>query len=556
MKITRFNRALGPLSSLVFIVGCAADLPPATSLEVGAGTEVAAPGEAAAVESEAPKGGAAVEGEPAAQGGDEGGYGYGAGYGGGYGGEYGGEYGGAPAEPAIGQELSCGDAPLWWHHTEWNYGDTAPLFDFSPNGALLVRGGIFSGTVYRASDGANAGSIGRSLGQDSVSMWSTNAGPLLSGDVLEVQDLTTGLPLYQVTVPAFADGKWYTGGAAAISQDGSRLVALSCTTAPGSLDGHLRLTAWEPGVYTWAHLLFDVPMGFAENCLLGTMMSHRDLRVLPDGSAALVASGGTLSLVDLTTGAITTTDLGLGEPLVTTPPVAYLYTSPFVSMAASPDGTLAAVVAEDGLLRILALPSLAPVGAPIAVPIGVANACTYIPTTDSPVAFSADGSLLAHMGEGASVVVRRASDLEIVETLAAPEGIGSCDGFTDFDRTPQAIRFSADGARIAIAYEDGVALWGCGEAAEPVSGELTADVWGSTALTVGQLGVWSSGAWGGGFAATVTIKRWTVDGEPVGQPSMQGTLSLAFDAPGEHTISMEADDGLTTATATISVTVQ
>lgn len=457
-----------------------------------------------------------------------------------------------PASPTapLAVDLACGDAPLWWHHDVWSYGDTAPLFDFSPNGGLLVRGGVFSGSVLRVADGSVAGSIGRSVGQDTVAGWVQSAGPHLVDGAVEVVSLGTGEPLYQVTVPPMAA---YTFGVAAISQGGERLVALSCGHEPGSETGDLRLTAWKPGVYTWADLLLDVPLGPTGHCILGQMTMQRDLRLLPDGSAALVSAGGALSLVDLTTGVITTAELGLGAPAVTEPPMAYLYTSRILSMAVSPDGALAAVVAEDGVLRLFSLPSLAPVGE-LAVPVGVANACTYIPTTDSPVAFSADGLLLAHMGEGGAIVVRQSADLAVVTTLAAPEGAGLCEGIVDH-RTPQAIRFSPDGARLAVAYEDGVALWGCGPSTAPAPTTLTGELWGSTTLAAGEEGAWAALGWTSAGEA-VTVKRWFIDDAPAGEPSLHGALRLAFPKPGAHTVRVELDDGLSTASASLTVVVE
>ena len=476
--------------------------------------------------------------------------------------------GGAPAgggeAPGTGTEtpaisdpkpLSCGDAPLWWQSGPGVYTDTAPLFDFSPNGALLVRGGGFGGEVRRVSSGEKVGSVDLNMAQDTVAGWSLVAGPDAYEGRVDVHDMTTGEVHFSVTAPPPDDGQWYHNGAAAITPDGSRMVALSCWERYGGADPTLRLTVWDEACYEWMTPVLDIEIPGGGDCLLDSALMTRNLKLLPDGSGALTAAPGTgaLSFVELDSGLVHPAPFALSPPAITKPPMAYLYTSHYLAMALSPDGTVAAVVGEDGLLRLLSLPDLSEIGAPIPVLTGVANACTYLPTTESPVAISDDGAFLAHTGSDGAVVVRTLPALDVVATLAAPSDPTQCGEIYEL-RVPQTIRFSPDDARIAIGYEDGVALWGCGEP-EPMTGApLEPQLSGPSTLDPGEPGTFTVWDNAGGLA-TVTVKQWTVDGAPHGYPTLGGRLVLTLD-PGNHTIAVVLDDGKTTASAALQVTAE
>jgi hypothetical protein len=83
-----------------------------------------------------------------------------------------------------------------------------------------------------------------------------------------------------------------------------------------------------------------------------------------------------------------------------------------------------------------------------------------MPTTESPLAWSPDGKLLAYMRPGGMLVVRDLLRDEVIFTVEPPPQLP--DQAEWLGDSPMAVKFLPDGDGFVVAFEHGVGLWRCG----------------------------------------------------------------------------------------------
>jgi hypothetical protein len=439
----------------------------------------------------------------------------------------------APSRPVA----ECTPALAWATPGEGlSYG--GQFFDATPDGELVVRASLFAGDAFRASDGALVGAPLDARLAAADAGWRVVAERAEDGVV--VRDPVTWAPLFTARPPApSADGKWLPETVTGIAPRGDALVTATCWSRLGrEQPAVLTLSTFslpdgEPGMT----VVVDAPCGpsYAQPGML--------LRLTPQGAVVAGLPEGALAFVRLPSGDARTARLALGESLTDAGRVATGVPGGVLAAAVSPDGTRLAVTASDGTLRQIALPDLVELDAPRPVGLVGANQHTYLPSVESPVAFSPDGRVLAHLDAGGDIVLRRLADDAVLHVLEAPwrdAEVDDSDWRTLYGAHPgavMALRFVGDG--LAASLEGGVAMWRCRAPAETVADELAVALDGPEVVNLAEAATFSARIEGAGAPA---VRQLLLDGTPVAA-SLGDTLAFFPYEAGRHVLDLVVEDG-------------
>jgi hypothetical protein len=221
--------------------------------------------------------------------------------------------------------------------------------------------------------------------------------------------------------------------------------------------------------------------------------------------------------------------------------------------AVRPQGDRIALLAPDGQIHQWSLPDLAPVGNPIPSTVNPINANSYMPGVASPLAWSPDGQVLAHLDPGGEVVLRRLDAVEPFATLVTPV-LDEDAGWWDPMNAAIQVVFSRDGGAVAVSHQGGMALWGVPDWAPepPADSPMTVLLEGPTQLAVGEAALFTATHMGSDH---VHGHQFFLDEEPMSSASMERTLEWMPEVPGIHELWVLVDDGLSQATASLLVEV-
>ncbi|MBT9558686.1 MAG: hypothetical protein IV100_21830 [Myxococcales bacterium] len=214
-----------------------------------------------------------------------------------------------------------------------------------------------------------------------------------------------------------SDDDWASLIDARLHPDGDRIVTFACHHAQdGSSDGVIGVISTGAGLPVLAE--FSTGPG----CNLGTWPRRGHLHVAED--RVVISAGPHVSTVSLDDGVLAQLTLPEGVEAVGT--------------AVSPDGLSVALTLSTGVLEIRATSTLALLQSlSSGVGLAMANPNTYGPSLESPVAFSPDGRLIAHLDAGfvpgvlwsqpgtndGAIVIRRLADFAIVQSVEMPEWV-------------------------------------------------------------------------------------------------------------------------------------
>ncbi len=115
---------------------------------------------------------------------------------------------------------------------------------------------------------------------------------------------------------------------------------------------------------------------------------------------------------------------------------------------------------------------------------------SYGPSIVSPLAWSPDGELPAHLAPDGRLAVTRVSTGERILTLDSPDA-ESAGAAPDFLNPATALAFAPDGRGLLAVHEAGTVLWGC---SPPVSVEravLIVVLQGPSTVTEGVPATWT-----------------------------------------------------------------
>ena len=294
--------------------------------------------------------------------------------------------------------------------------------------------------------------------------------------------------------------------------------------------------------------------------------SPLQLRISPDDQLLVFTDAvGSAHSVSIDDGAMASADIAPPPDETSW----YPYSAPIVDLAVTPSSDGVYLVTWDGTVQRRALPGLALEGTPHPAGLGTLDIDSYMPSVVSPLAVSADGTLLAYLlpepppGDGTgspwSAVARRIAITDIatgalLSTLDAPELNPEQADFLGWSATtPAALAFTADGTGLVASLDQGVALWRCSDAAWPEP---------AAALTV-TLAAPTTAHAGVGTALVAThvgddnlhSHAFFANGEPIAPPSIERDVVWAPAAPGTVVVTVVVDDGMATGEASQTVTV-
>ena len=447
-----------------------------------------------------------------------------------------------PALPNTALLETCAPALAWWREVPaWQM--SANLLDVSPNGGLLLRSNTWdhgASQFHRLATGeplVEAPTIAPG-GMDAG--WNVRA-ELASENTVNLITVVTQAVLRSFTVPLQKD----TWGQhqPVLSPDAQRLAVASCVwgkDGQGASKYALSVAAWSTDD---GQLLSNGTIGECD-------LYPRGLVALPtpDGKALVVTDQGpTVHVVELDSGIVHTTKLAVLEP--TEPPFPMF--EPVVAGAVRPDGSEVALVDGTGLVHFLAIPGLTEVRPAITASVVGINLNTYMPGVTSPIAWSADGKLLALVDPNGQVTMRHLDQEAPVLTFEAPKLAKPEPEWTH--NMPVGVTFLPDGTGLAISYEQGLALWRCPTAPWPETGApLELLISGPTTAQAGEPALFIATHLGN---ADVHSHRLYVDGQPVSAASLDRKASWTPVAAGTYSVSFVIDDGIAQGTAAMTVTV-
>jgi hypothetical protein len=390
-----------------------------------------------------------------------------------------------PAAPLA----ECEPEVIWFHQPNiynFIYGDADLVL--SPNGQLVALQSGMSREYFRVRDG-------EPLGRDPVSSGGVAAGQWDHG-ILQGQEAVTVVHLPSgnkgpVLAPPPAGNPeldWLSALFGVVSSDSKWVAAISCWQVVGPGPSETSVTVWDRAS---GALVRSVVLKEEEECNNGYWLEMPRL-FFAAGDLLLVQplGSGRLYTIELEGVEVNSFDPAAGlEPALPAsgdPPVYVPYLAPIVDADLASDGERLAAILHDGKLRFYDLPTMQQFGPEIPAGFAGINLMTYGPSTASPVVWSADGSVLAHMSPTGEVAISRADSGETVHVLPNPtaESAGAIENFIN---PPVAFRFIHNDSGLLVVHEMGAQLWHCGEPAWPDVSTVPLSLKGPEQVTSGDL---------------------------------------------------------------------
>lgn len=213
-------------------------------------------------------------------------------------------------------------------------------------------------------------------------------------------------------------------------------------------------------------------------------------------------------------------------------------------VAAAASATEIALVGRDGWLRRLDAHTLEPAAEPIAVPLLSANGETFLPSVESPVAYSKNGTYLAHLESESMIAIREVATSVVVGRLNLSVHTSEGDA-----APPMAIEFMNDGLLVATSRV--AKRFACGGEIDPIerpAGELTMRATGPSTAALGSRIPFTIEV---DDVSLPVIRAVSIEGYGAGSFGPETLLS----PPGEGTFDVEiiATDGIRTARETTRI---
>jgi hypothetical protein len=413
-----------------------------------------------------------------------------------------------------------------------------------PGGSLIAVLDSFRTEFLRTRDGALLNPWGASAGQlDPTWTRSLDLGP---ASAVTVRDVRTGQVLVEFAAPSPPEPNGWFAESTALFAGGDRVLAMDCWENPSTSASRAVLRVLEIASGLTHSLSLDQPCDPLEMAPLLVRDEIHD-RVLAVG-----LGGGAISAVDLATGQVRTASTHVGRSASM---CCFAPDRTVLATALSPDGGSLALTGHDGVLRLFDGDSLASRPIQLVVGLPVANGNTYLPSTESPVAFSPDGTLLAFIDPSGRVVLHRISDGATLASLANPfdaksSSSGSLDGM---NAAPMAIRI--DDTSITVAYDRGVARWACRGWSPPATTEPPLSISFDTvpALRAQQTSMIRVAVSGG--STRPIVASLLIGGQSASYATLSDTIEFSPTAPGSIMLEVRADDGIEQAASKTSVEV-
>ncbi|MBM4371521.1 MAG: hypothetical protein FJ098_07700, partial [Deltaproteobacteria bacterium] len=174
------------------------------------------------------------------------------------------------------------------------------------------------------------------------------------------------------------------------------------------------------------------------------------------------------------------------------------------------------------------------------------------PSTVAPLAWSPDGSLLAHMAPDGRVGLTLASTAEAVMVLDNP-AITSVGAHPGSVNPPAGLTFTPDGEGLVVVHESGAVQWRCDGPGEVPAEDLPVELAGPATVVENETATWAFEHEPLELPAVHGLRD-TADGT-LFAASLSAALPAALWGPGEHSVVGVVDTGLRRGT-TLPLTVQ
>jgi hypothetical protein len=420
-----------------------------------------------------------------------------------------------PIETTKNTLASCEPVQLWLKPTNY-YGWLPSAPEFSPNGGLVTRGEAiyFEGTVYfRVTNGDVVAEVPRDFGSRDKA-WERGVKVTDEGE-LRVETLFEGSVLFSMEATRWTH--W-----ASISPSGEKMAVLSCSETSAIVDV--------------ISLPFDVErkqVVLSDPCEDAWVEAGGRVTMLDDRFAVL-ATKTRMHLLDFD-------NMSSRETQTMDTILSFTFDSAREELA---------VVTGAGKLLVFSATEMSLLREDV-VPLVELNRNIYAPHVfASPLAFSSDGRLFAHLDEAGELVLDRRDGSGIHARIPRVDGRMPWDENELQLESVAAASFSPDNKLLAVAYEHNFALYGCEAVAQDEKPRIVVRLDGPGTARIGEIVL---------FTATDLEGRdfhghlFSVDGEPVGKPGAARDFEWTPETAGKHTISVKIDDGLRTGETSIDV---
>lgn len=341
---------------------------------------------------------------------------------------------------------------------QWSSVDTAGqvaprVLSSGPNAALVYSGDAFGGRFLRGSDGQAIGGDRSAVPSQLDGRWTRVLEESQRGGSLLLRAVPTGEVLLELGPPV-AEPEWRTSRSAQLSASGAVVVTVDCEDRHDGAQARTVVGRREVG---GAHAELITERGCARAGLAAP-------RIVADLDASLVfvvgLDGGAIARADFSSGEIDVRAGVIGEEHhhIGGRDREY-YGGIAVGAALSADADGLAFAGWDGWLRLFdsSLSSTAP---PIAVATLISQDDTFLPSVESPVALSPDGSVIAHLDEDGLLGLYDRTGTRLIAQLAQPFAARD-DGFAAAATPSAPVALAFDQYGLLVAYEDGIARFSC-----------------------------------------------------------------------------------------------
>ena len=220
----------------------------------------------------------------------------------------------------------------------------------------------------------------------------------------------------------------------------------------------------------------------------------------------------------------------------------------------TPDGTQLFGSAMDGQMHRWSFPALEPLAIFGDVGVFELGRRTYMPSDESPIAFSKSGRYIAYIGADLDVVVARVSDNQIMHRIELTRFLND-DIMPNGNSGAEAAQlvFTEDGAGLVLGLTSGLAVYRCSGASFPegrdnlsvlIDGPRFAEVGETVELTATHLD-----------ATHMHGHAFYVDGELISPPSTSRHVQWTPQSAGVYEITVRLIDGVNTGEATLFIDV-
>ncbi|MEE2756031.1 MAG: hypothetical protein VYA30_05200 [Myxococcota bacterium] len=182
------------------------------------------------------------------------------------------------------------------------------------------------------------------------------------------------------------------------------------------------------------------------------------------------------------------------------------------------------------------------------------NRLSYMPIDVSPLTFSRDGRLFAHLDSRGQVVIERTDSGERLHTLNPLNfDARGAEHWGNTGSEPVGIQLGPSGDGVLVSYTGGLAYFSCQESAsQPRQRPRTITLSGPLQTAVGVPVTYTASA---EHSRDLQGFGFSIDGDSLGFPTTTPTLTWTFREPGLHRVDLDFLDGSSAGHASLMVTV-